>query len=137
MNRGLEYCSIRGIANREVRRPLLAQVMKRAAETHPTPPAMKAAIVRLNVGGRLFSTSRETLTKCAYFDPFLAGRILHATDDRGALFIDRSPELFRILLQYMRASTVPPQSALRTLKYDLLAECQFFRLPSLIDYFWG
>ena len=95
--------------------------MKRAAETHPTPPAMKAAIVRLNVGGRLFSTSRETLTKCAYFDPFLAGRILHATDDSGALFIDRSPEVFRI--RYIRAGTLPPQVALRTLKHDLLSEC--------------
>ena len=137
MNRGLEYCSIRGIANREVRRPLLAQVMKRAAETHPTPPAMKAAIVRLNVGGRLFSTSRETLTKCAYFDPFLARRILHATDDSGALLIDRSPALFRILLQYMRASTVPPQSVLRTLKHDLLAECQFSDCPTWSTTFAG
>ena len=97
--------------------------MKRAAETHPSPPAMKAAIVRLNVGGRLFATSRDTLTKCAYFDPFLAGRFPHATDDSGALLIDRSPELFRILLQYMRAGTVPPQFALRTLKHDLLSEC--------------
>ena len=99
---------------------------------------MKAAIVRLNVGGRLFATSRETLTKsAAYFDPFLAGRLPHATDDSGALFIDRSPELFRIILQYMRASTVPPQSVLRTLKHDLLAECQFFGLPNLVDYFRG
>ena len=99
---------------------------------------MKAAVVRLDVGGQVFATSKETLFKCAYFEPFLEGRIPHAiSEDSGGLFLDRSPELFKILLQYMRANTVPPQSLLRGLKHELLAECLFFGLPAFADYLRG
>ena len=110
--------------------------MKRASES-AFPPAMKAVIIRVNVGGTVFATSRETLNQCGYFEPFLEGRFPHATDDNGALFLDRSPDLFKILLQFMRANTIPLPGELRSLKQDLLAECMFFQLPALADFLRG
>ena len=44
-------------------------------------PPVKAAMVRLNVGGELFATTMETLSKAAYFNPFLSGRIPHGEDE--------------------------------------------------------
>ena len=101
------------------------------------PDAMKAAMIRLNVGGHMFATSKQTLSKCGYFEPFLEGRLPHAVDENGALFLDRSPELFKILLQFMRANTTPPQATLLPLKQDLLAECLFFQLDALTDFLRG
>ena len=56
-----------------------------------------ASIVKLNVGGRAFHTTKDTLSLCSYFQPVLDGRLPHGKDDQGRLFIDRSPELFAIL----------------------------------------
>ena len=70
--------------------------MKRQSESC-TPPGAKALIVRLNVGGQIFATSTDTLRKCAYFEPFLSGRILHGSDENGCFFLDRSPELFKVV----------------------------------------
>ena len=69
-----------------------ARAMKRAGNDEGTQPRRKrAAMVRLNIGGLLFDTSRDTLSKCEYFGPFLAGRLCHAEDRNGRLFIDRPP----------------------------------------------
>ena len=80
-------------------------------------------MVPLNVGGRWFDTTKETLNRANYFRPYLEaqlsiqpakyhhhhhhplqGRLDHATDEDGRLFIDRDPEVFAVLLQYMRQS---------------------------------
>ena len=50
-----------------------------------------ASIVRLNVGGRAFHTTEDTLSLCSYFQPVLDGRLQHGTDEQGRLFIDRDP----------------------------------------------
>lgn len=110
--------------------------MKRSASSHP-PPIMKAAMIRLNVGGQVFATSKETLLKCGYFEPVLSGRIPHGEDDQGALFLDRSPELFKHILQYLRAGTVPSRKELWRFKHGLLAECLYYGVPGLADYLRG
>ena len=83
------------------------------------------ASIRLNVGGRLFQTSADTLSACDYFQPFLEGRMAHGTDGRGCLFLDRSPDLFAVLLQFLRTRSRPPESVLAN-KFALLCECNFF-----------
>lgn len=97
-------------------------------------------IVRLNVGGVHFDTSRETLL-------FESGTLFHRLleepglstsfpvvgaqrDADGRIFIDRDPELFRLLLQGMRGSlNVPMLSAAQ--RETLLAEAQYFQLGRL------
>ena len=65
-----------------------------------------ASIVQLNVGGKAFHTTADTLSLCGYFKPVLDGRLQHGKDDHGRMFIDRSPELFAILLQFLRTCHV-------------------------------
>ncbi len=61
-------------------------------------------IVNLNVGGTRFSTSRQTLssTQDSFFTSMLSGRIPTCRDETGALFIDRDPKLFSIILHFLR-----------------------------------
>ena len=61
-------------------------------------------IVNLNVGGSRFSTSRQTLslTPDSFFTSMLSGRIPTCRDETGALFIDRDPKLFSIILHFLR-----------------------------------
>ena len=79
-------------------------------------------MVPLNVGGRWFDTTKETLNRASYFRPYLEGqlsilptkyfnrrpplqgRLDHVGDEDGRLFIDRDPEVFAVLIQYMRQS---------------------------------
>lgn len=61
-------------------------------------------IIHLNIGGKRFSTSRETLTWVpdTFFTSLLSGRIPTLRDESGAIFIDRDPSLFSIILNYLR-----------------------------------
>ena len=60
----------------------------------------------------------------------MQGRLEHSVDEQGRLFIDRDPELFAVLLQFMRASTTPPQNDIRAHRESLLEECRFFGVDS-------
>eukprot|EP00127_Corallochytrium_limacisporum_P002821 Clim_evm34s141 gene=Clim_evmTU34s141 len=61
-------------------------------------------IVKLNVGGRTFSTTRHTLTKDGpnFFTALLDGRVPGLQDEQGAYFLDQSPEHFAMILDYLR-----------------------------------
>ncbi|VDM59105.1 unnamed protein product [Angiostrongylus costaricensis] len=85
-------------------------------------------IIYLNVGGQRFATSSHTLTWIpdSFFTSLLSGRILTVRDDSGAIFIDRDPEIFRIILNYLRTKQVD-------LKYVTLKhEAQYFGLTPLV-----
>ena len=61
-------------------------------------------IINLNVGGSRFSTSRQTLCSIqdSFFSSLLSGRIPTCRDETGALFIDRDPDLFKKILNFLR-----------------------------------
>ncbi|XP_066910884.1 BTB/POZ domain-containing protein KCTD3-like [Clytia hemisphaerica] len=63
-----------------------------------------AEIINLNVGGRKFATSRSTLTWIpdSFFSCLLSGRIPSVKDENGAYFIDRDPESFVPVLNFLR-----------------------------------
>lgn len=65
-------------------------------------------IVHLNVGGNRFATSRQTLTWVpdSFFTSMLSGRISTLKDETGAIFIDRDPKLFTIILNFMRTKDI-------------------------------
>uniref|UniRef100_H2YKV9 BTB domain-containing protein n=1 Tax=Ciona savignyi TaxID=51511 RepID=H2YKV9_CIOSA len=65
-------------------------------------------IVHLNVGGTRFSTSRETLgwIPDSFFSSLISGRISSNRDEQGAIFIDRDPEIFKIILGFLRTKEV-------------------------------
>nr|XP_054766803.1 BTB/POZ domain-containing protein KCTD4-like [Lytechinus pictus] len=90
------------------------------------------SFVGLNVGGKIYQTSRTTLSK--YPESFLA-RLLDrpmssAVDDHGNYRIDQDGEVFRHVLNFLRYGKLTLPDDFR--EYDLL-ECQadFFGLQSL------
>ena len=87
-------------------------IMKRPCSHSPEGGRRAAAMVSLNVGGKHFDSSPDTLIQAQYFEPYLRGRLQHSADPRGRLFVDRDPELFAVLLQFLRGKD-PSTSKLR------------------------
>ena len=105
--------------------------MKRASEGL-TPPPKRATIVRLNTGGYHFETTKDTVSKCTYFLPYLEGRMDHAVDeDDGSLFVDRNGQFFGHLLQFMRTTLCPIWSYVTRNRQELPAECEYFGLEHM------
>uniref|UniRef100_A0A8D0BAR9 BTB/POZ domain-containing protein KCTD3 n=1 Tax=Salvator merianae TaxID=96440 RepID=A0A8D0BAR9_SALMN len=88
-------------------------------------------LVQLNVGGRRFSTSRQTLTWIpdSFFSSLLSGRISTLKDDRGAIFIDRDPDIFAPILNFLRTKELDVR---RTNVSLLLHEAQFYGITPLV-----
>ena len=87
---------------------------------------ISTSIIHLNVGGKLFATTRETLRGAGFFTPWLEGRFEMACDEDGNVFIDRDGHLFEIVLSFLRNSQRPPQATIDAHKKALLAEGDVF-----------
>lgn len=78
-----------------------------------------------------FSTSRQTLTCIpdTFFTALLSGRISSLRDDSGAIFIDRDPTLFGIILNYLRTRDIDiKQCDLRILRH----EAEYYNISPLV-----
>ncbi len=104
--------------------------------------------VKLNIGGKIFSTDKTTLKKKIkkpghndYFDPHLLQGLISGIvqvrmdDENNAIFIDRDPHVFHYILNYLRSVdtdqikfTLPDNR--KTLKM-LMKEANFFKLEGL------
>ena len=89
-------------------------------------------IINLNVGGKRFSTSRQTLTSIGdtFFTALLSGRISSLKDSSGAIFVDRDPKLFSIILNYMRSRQLFDVNECNL--EMLLHESQFYGITPLV-----
>ena len=85
-----------------------------------------ASAIRLNVGGKVFDVTMETINSFQYLQARLGQNFRPSVDAAGELFVDRCPELFEVLLQSVRSLTRPRQSYIMERKRDLLAECDFY-----------
>ncbi|XP_074714161.1 SH3KBP1-binding protein 1, partial [Strix uralensis] len=90
-----------------------------------------AEVVQLNVGGKRFSTSRQTLTWIpdSFFSSLLSGRISTLKDETGAIFIDRDPTVFAPILNFLRTKELDPRGVSVSL---LLHEAQFYGITPLV-----
>ena len=93
---------------------------------------IKDARVIVNVGGKLFSTFRSTLTmKSTYFEKRLSGRF---SDDAGdsEIIVDRDYEPFSIILSYLRSGEllISPDNLLFS---SVLIEADFYGIDELVD----
>ncbi|KAH7707985.1 BTB/POZ domain-containing protein KCTD17 [Aphelenchoides avenae] len=87
--------------------------------------------IRLNVGGKVFQTSKQTLSR----DPesFLAHlaseNIPSQKDHSGAILVDRDPEYFQIILNYLRCGLLflPANIVID----QLLNEADFYGIQAL------
>ncbi|XP_041351393.1 BTB/POZ domain-containing protein KCTD3-like isoform X2 [Gigantopelta aegis] len=92
---------------------------------------MSGEIINLNVGGKRFSTSRQTLTWVpdSFFTSMLSGRISTLKDETGAIFIDRDPKLFQHVLNFLRTKDI----ALRNVNLSALRhEAEFYGITPLV-----
>ena len=80
--------------------------------------------IRLNVGGKIFDVSMETINSFQYLQARLGDNFQSSLDEAGHLFVDRCPQLFEVLLQSVRSLTRPRQRFILERKRDLLAECE-------------
>jgi hypothetical protein len=91
------------------------------------------SIVKLNVGGQFFQTTRSTLVKYdSMLSTMFSGRhVLMPTDD-GCYFIDRSGRHFDTILNFMRDGrvSVPRDPVFLS---ELLQEAEYYCLQVLID----
>ncbi|KAI1697601.1 BTB/POZ domain-containing protein [Ditylenchus destructor] len=88
--------------------------------------------VRLNVGGKLFQTTKDTLSQ--YPESFLArmvnGDLQSEKDETGAFLIDRDPEHFRVILNYLRS---PVLECNKNVLKELLREADFYNILPLAN----
>ncbi|XP_061538187.1 SH3KBP1-binding protein 1 [Phycodurus eques] len=93
--------------------------------------ARSGDLIHLNVGGKRFSTSRQTLTWVpdSFFSSLLSGRISTLKDETGAIFIDRDPSLFAPILNFLRTKELHPRSIS---VHMLMHEAEFYGITPLV-----
>jgi len=87
-------------------------------------------ILRLNVGGKLFATTYETLDSEASMLSALVKNANPAQFIDGALFIDRDYTVFHFILNFLRGSSILPKKHSTDFKL-LLEESQYYSIERL------
>ena len=75
------------------------------------------SIVRLNVGGKLFQTTRDTLSGSGFFTSLLDHALEGDQDQDGTVFVDRDGDLFAEILNSLRTSRRPHQRVISLWKF--------------------
>ncbi|RIA92087.1 BTB/POZ protein [Glomus cerebriforme] len=92
------------------------------------------SIVTLNVGGVLYTTTKNTLLKQeSFFSGLFSGNFSTTLDDKNNIFIDRNGELFKYVLEFLRNNTLPKRILIdKALLEDLLQEAEFYCIEDLV-----
>ena len=124
--------------DRVISPPSLSLMKRSYAFVHGEP---SENVVRLNIGGLQFETTRATLERSAYFKARLSGPLADGSGgscgDRGPLFVDRSAALFEHVLAWLRNGLRPAEAVLRSHRDALLEECAFYGLDSMAQTILG
>jgi AAA+ superfamily predicted ATPase len=90
-------------------------------------------VIQLNIGGRPFTTTSGTLLArgANYFSGLLSGNYKATVDQDGSFFIDRNPDYFVCILEFLRTGKLrcPPELSIEA----LLEEAHFYSVQLLID----
>ncbi|CAO4367585.1 unnamed protein product [Caenorhabditis nigoni] len=90
-------------------------------------------IVKLNVGGSIFQTTKSTLTKFdGFFRTMFETGVPVTKDESGAIFIDRDPKHFRLILNFMRDGHVDLQKYSEDVK-EIQKEAEYYLLEGLVE----
>ena len=90
--------------------------------------------IKLNVGGALFVTSKETVMRCeSMLSSMFSGRIPIKTGDDGYVFIDRDGSHFRTILNFLRDGSVTKPSTEQESE-ELKREAKFYCISELVQF---
>nr|GFA17120.1 FH protein interacting protein FIP2 isoform X1 [Tanacetum cinerariifolium] len=93
-----------------------------------------SSIVRLNIGGKKFCTTVDTLTQRepdSLLAAMFSGCHPVCKDSEGSVFLDRDGKLFQYILNWLRNGVVPNLSDLKCSELLLVAE--YYELLGLVD----
>jgi hypothetical protein len=92
------------------------------------PTSVPPEIVRLNVGGQLFLTTKTTLIGRGenFFVPLINGEFSTLKDETGAYFVDRNGSYFAPILDYLRNGTLIVPQGLKL--ESILQEASFYSI---------
>ncbi|XP_023274746.1 BTB/POZ domain-containing protein KCTD21-like [Seriola lalandi dorsalis] len=90
--------------------------------------------VSLNVGGEIYTTTLDTLTRCrdSMLGAMFTGQIPMLRDSKGNIFIDRDGKVFRYILNYLRSSSLDLPDGFSELAL-LQREADFFQIHPLLE----
>ncbi|KAK0599828.1 hypothetical protein LWI29_008998 [Acer saccharum] len=93
------------------------------------------SMVRLNIGGKKFCTTLDTLTHRepdSMLAAMFSGRHTVSRDtEKGYVFVDRDGKFFRHILNWLRDGVVPTLTGSKYL--ELLREAEYYQLLGLIE----
>ncbi|KAH9784576.1 FH protein interacting protein FIP2 [Citrus sinensis] len=93
-----------------------------------------SSMVRLNIGGKKFYTTIDTLTRRepeSMLAAMFSGRHTVCQDSEGYIFVDRDGKHFRHILNWLRDGAVPTLTESEFL--ELLREAEYYQLLGLIE----
>ena len=95
---------------------------------------MAQDIVRLNVGGVLFTTTKATLCRCpdSMLGAMFNGSMSTAKDEQGCFFIDRDGSMFGHVLNFLRSSQLALPSDFQYFDH-LAVEADFYQIDPLLQ----
>ena len=95
---------------------------------------MAKNIVKLNVGGTYYTTTRTTLTQYpeSMLGSMFNGSFPETKDENGYYFIDRNGPMFQYVLDYLRSSTLALPKDFPHLD-QLCLEADFYQIKPLIE----
>ena len=84
--------------------------------------------VKINAKGTIIETQRSVLTKVkdSAMEAMFSGRHYVEQVD-GAVFIDKDPEIFKLVLAYLKENKWPPKSLKKLVEIEL----EFWGLPTM------
>ncbi|EMP37686.1 BTB/POZ domain-containing adapter for CUL3-mediated RhoA degradation protein 2 [Chelonia mydas] len=89
--------------------------------------------VRLNVGGSLYYTTVQVLTRHdTMLKAMFSGRMEVLTDKEGWILIDRCGKHFGVILNYLRDDTIALPKNRQEIK-ELMAEAKYYLIQGLVD----
>jgi len=91
-------------------------------------------MVKLNVGGEIFSTTISTFNKePSMLSAMFSGNFNMEPGQDGAYFIDRDPKYFPMILNYLRMNVIDTEDMGDKEKNELLREVEYYQIPSLLS----
>mmetsp|Transcript_996 Transcript_996/g.1291 ORF Transcript_996/g.1291 Transcript_996/m.1291 type:complete len:310 (+) Transcript_996:247-1176(+) len=91
-------------------------------------------LVKLNVGGKIFETTDETLRRITNSKLDLMLNSSNLLDQEGRLFIDRSSVHFEYILNFLRDGTFPPVTLSLAEKEMIYREALYYDLEELTNW---